>query len=88
MWISKQKYENLLNMVKNNEHDADKFRRLIEYAKENKTVIYSDFILVSYDKWNELTNKFNSEEDEVKDIKAELEWYKVKYHEMKVNAEQ
>lgn len=88
MWISKQKYEHLKNMVENNEDDANKFRRLIEYIKEKKTVIYKDFVLVSYDTWNELTNKFHSEEDKVKDIQAELEWYKVKYHEMKMNVEQ
>jgi hypothetical protein len=88
MWISRAEYENLKGIAKNNEHDADTFRRLIEYIKEKKTVVHNDFVLVSYDVWGELTNKFSSEEDKVKDIQAELEWYKVKYHDMKMNAEQ
>lgn len=88
MWISRTEYENLKDIAKNNEHDADAFRRLIEYIKEKKTVVHNDFVLVSYDVWSELTNKFSSEENKIKDIQAELEWYKVKYHEMKMNAEQ
>jgi hypothetical protein len=88
MWVNRKKYEILENTAKDNEYDAKMFRDLIKYIKEKKTVIHNDFVLVSYDVWSELTNKFSSEEDKVKDIQAELEWYKVKYHEMKMNAEQ
>lgn len=89
MWVNKVEYENLKSTAKDNEYDAKMFRDLIKYIKESKTaVFYADFVLINRDKWNELINKFNSEEDKVKDIEAELEWYKVKYHEMKMNAEQ
>lgn len=89
MWINKVEYENLKSTAKDNEYDAKMFRELIKYIKESKTaVFYADFVLINRYKWNELINKFNSEEDKVKDIEAELEWYKVKYHEMKMNAEQ
>lgn len=88
MWISKKEYEHLKNMVENNEHDANMFRKLIQNIKEKKSIIHNDFIIVNFDIWNELTNKFQSEEDKVKDIQAELEWYKVKYYEMKMNTEQ
>lgn len=89
MWVNKIEYENLKSTAKDNEYDAKMFRDLIKYIKESKTaVFYADFVLIDRDKWNELINKFNSEEDKVKDIEAELEWYKVKYHEMKMNAEQ
>lgn len=88
MWISKQEYEHLKNMVENNEHDANMFRKLIQNIKEKKSIVHNDFIIVNFDIWNELTNKFQSEEDKVKDIQAELEWYKVKYYEMKMNTEQ
>lgn len=87
MWIKRAEYERLKNVAENNEHDAEMFRELIEYLKERKTIVYDDFILVSRDVWTELISKFDSEEDKVKDIQAELEWYKVKYHEMKMNAE-
>ena len=89
MWISRKEYETLENIAKNNEYDAKMFRDLIKYIKEKKaTVFYVDFVLINRDRWDELTNKFSSEEDKVKDIQAELEWYKVKYHEMKMNAKQ
>lgn len=89
MWINKVEYENLKSAAKDNEYDAKMFRDLTKYIKEEKAAVYySDFILISRDKWDELSNKFYSEEDKVKDIQAELEWYKVKYHEMKMNAEQ
>lgn len=87
MWVNRTEYEKLKSTAKNNEYDAIMFRNLIKYMKEKKTVVCNnDFILINRDVWNELTNKFNSEEDKVKDIQAELEWYKVKYYEMKMNA--
>lgn len=88
MWINKAEYKKLKSIAKNNEHDADMFRRLTQSIKEKRTIIDRDFVLMSFDVWSELTNKFSSEEDKVKDIQAELEWYKVKYHEIKMNAEQ
>lgn len=85
MWISKDKYNELKWKAENNEHDAEMFRMLIRHIGEKKSIIHSDFIIVSFDVWNELSNKWQSGEDKVKDIQAELEWYKVKYHEMKMN---
>ena len=88
MWINRVEYENLKSRAEDNEHDAEMFRSLVKYIEEEKTVFYCDFILVSRDKWDEISNKYNSSEDKVKDIQAELEWYKVKYHEMKMNTKQ
>lgn len=88
MWVNREKYENLKSKAEDNEYDAKMFRDLIQYIKEKKTVLYCDFVLVSHDTWDEVLNKYNGSEDKVKDIQAELEWYKVKYHEMKMNAEQ
>lgn len=83
MWINKAEYEALKKESDNNLRDADMFRQLVHAIKENKTIMYKDFVILSRDVWDELTNKFHSEEDEIKDIKAELEWYKIKYYEMK-----
>ena len=88
MWINRVEYENLKSIAEDNEHDAEMFRSLVKYIKEEKTVFCCDFILVSRDKWDKISNEYNSSEDKVKDIQAELEWYKVKYHEMKMNAKQ
>ena len=86
MWISKEKYEKLERMATNNEYDASLYRRLVECAKEKKTVLSADFVIMSNDTWNEIYNKYNIEEEKYKNIEAELEWYKVKYHEMKMSA--
>lgn len=87
MWINRVEYKNLKSKAEDNEYDARMFRDLVQYIKEKKTVLYCDFVLISRDKWDEITNKYSNSEDEVKDIQAELEWYKVKYHEMKMNVE-
>lgn len=87
MWINRAEYEKLKSAAEDNEYDAKMFRDLIKYIKEKKTAVYyADFVLIRRDAWDELLNKFYSEEDRVKNIQAELEWYKVKYHEMKINA--
>lgn len=79
MLIRKIEYEKLKSVAENNEHDAKMFRDLIKYIKEKKTVIHNDFVIISFDVWNELSNKWQSGEDNLKDTQAELEWYKVKY---------
>ena len=85
MWINRAEYEKLKSAAEDNQYDADRFRSLVKYIKEKKNVIYNDFIMTSSDIWNEILNKYNTSENRVKDIEAELEWYKVKYHEMKMN---
>lgn len=88
MWINRIEYENLKSMAKDNEYDANNFRDLVRYIKEKKTVFYCDFVMMSRDEWDEVSNKYNTSEDRIKDVEAELEWYKIKYHEMKMNVSQ
>lgn len=88
MWVNRVEYENLKNIAEDNEYDAKMFRDLVKYIKEKKTVFYCDFVMMSRDIYNEISNKYSTSEDRVKDIEAELEWYKVKYHEMKMNTKQ
>ena len=88
MWINRKKYEDLKSAAEDNEYDAKNFRDLVKYIKEKKTVFHCDFVMMSRDIWNEVLNKYNTSEDIIKDIEAELEWYKVKYCEMKMNIEQ
>ena len=88
MWINRAEYENLKSIAENNEYEANMFRRLIQDVKERKTIIHNDFVIVDFDVYSKLLDKFQSEEDKVKDIQAELEWYKVKYCEMKMNTDE
>lgn len=86
MWVNRTEYENLKSVAEDIEYDAKKFRDLVKYIQEKKTVFYCDFVMMSRDIWSEMLNKYNTSEDRIKNIEAELEWYKVKYHEMKMNA--
>ncbi len=88
MWVNRKKYETLENTAKDNEYDAKMFRDLVKCIKEKKTVLYCDFVMMSRDTWDEVLNKYNTSDDRVKDIEAELAWYKTKYYEMKTNKEQ
>ena len=88
MWVNRTEYENLKSVAEDNEYDAKMFRDLVKYIQEKKIVFYCDFVMMSHDIWSEMSNKYNTSEDRIKNIEAELEWYKVKYHEMKMNMEQ
>ena len=60
--------------------------KIEKYIEEKKTAVYYyDFVLINRNIWEEITNKYNTSEDRIKDIKAELAWYKTKYHEMKID---
>lgn len=87
MWVNRVEYENLKSIAKDNEHDAKMFHDLVRYIKEKKTVYYYDFIMLSRDTYDEIANKCSTSDDRIKDIEAELEWYKIKYHEMKMNVD-
>lgn len=91
MWISKAEYEELSSRAAENEHDAKMHREIFKLSNKNDIRIYHDFVITSYDYFRDLLTKQSAEEkveeDEVKNLQAELEWYKVKYHEMKMITE-
>lgn len=91
MWISRAEYERLSNRASKNEHDVKMYRDLFTLSNKNDMRIYHDFVIVGYDYFKDLLTKQlaekNEKEDEIKDLQAELEWYKVKYHEMKMITE-
>lgn len=86
MWISKSEYEELkckATVAKDIEVEAATFRSILKNIKENVTCIYDDFIIVTRDAWQEISDKYILTDDKIKDMEAELAWYKTKYHEMK-----
>ena len=90
MWISKKRYEALCEKAvinENNAQAADSLRRLKKKLREEKNSIIfdTDFVAMSREVYYSITNESSSNKDEIKDIAAELEWYKVKYHEMKMS---
>lgn len=91
MWISKAEYKELSSRAANNEHDAKMYREIFKLSNKNDIRIYHDFVIMGYDYFRDLITKQSAEEKteeaEVKNLQAELEWYKVKYHEMKMITE-
>lgn len=81
MWVNRVKYENLKNTAEDNEHDANLFRNLLYALKVNKIYYHSEFVIMNTEAYGTLYE----EACKYKEIQAELEWYKVKYHEMKMN---
>ena len=89
MWISKSKYEELKKTVERNVDNAEKYRSLIydlEYGDAMKIFIVNRTTCVAFnmDTFNKITEKSRMLEDELKELEAELVWYKNKYHEMKM----
>jgi hypothetical protein len=88
MWISKSEYEELkrkATVATDTKVEAAAFRSILKAIKEKTTIILDDFIIVTRDAWKEISDKYILTDDKVKDMEAELAWYKTKYHEMKTN---
>ena len=87
MWVSKKEYENLKHTITNYEamlrHLTDKFKSV--RLNKDRVLFDEGCILINLESFNDLITKESLNSDEVKNIKAELEWYKVKYHEMKIH---
>lgn len=81
MWVNRVKYENLKNTAEDNEHDANLFRNLLHTLKVNKIYYHPEFVIMNIEAYETLCE----EACKYKEIQAELEWYKVKYHKMKMN---
>lgn len=85
MWISRKKYNLIKYAAETNEHDANMFRRLMGEVKANIIVHQPKFIMMSPQAFESLFKEAGMAKDRLKEVEAELEWYKVKYHEMKIN---
>lgn len=82
MWVNKREYELTKRMAEDNEHDANLFRNLLYALRENKIMHHSEFVIMGTEAYETLCG----EACKYKEIQAELEWYKVKYYEMKMSA--
>jgi hypothetical protein len=85
MWISKEKYQALKQLAKDNERDAATFRDVMLRLQVCSAITHTDFLIMKPEIWHKFSDKMTQLEDENKDLAAELEWYKVKYHEIKTN---
>lgn len=84
MWISKKKYEKLERIAIKNQEYADAYKFLIDNTRKNTLVLCDGFIAMDYEAYNKTFDRFTATEDRIKEVEAELEWYKIKYREMKM----
>ena len=85
MWISKSEYEELKSVADSNRRYADMFRQVVASITAGRNIIHTDFVVLNRETYDDITNQYSSAAGKIKDIEAELEWYKVKYHEMQIN---
>lgn len=88
MWISKREYEALKDIAESNRDYADEYRSLIynlEYGNALKLfrVNHTNCVAMNLGTFSEIYNKRKIVEDKLKELEAELVWYKNKYHEKK-----
>ena len=90
MWISKRRYEALVRVADNNRDDAEAFRKIFRDVNNALIIRHNECVIMTRDVYTAMTdmqksnvNEIQSLKDRIKDIDAEREWYKVKYHEMK-----
>ena len=83
MWISKEKYQALKQLAKNNERDAETFRDIMRKLQTCSAITHTDYLIMKPEMWHKISDSITQLENENKDLAAELEWYKVKYHELK-----
>ena len=87
MWISRKEYDRLIERAKRSEEKvryySDKFDSVRMY--NDRVLVDSECIMMNKDCFYKILKKEMLKSDEIKDIKAELEWYKTKYFELKNN---
>lgn len=84
MWVNRDEYDALKLLVENNQRAADLLQSLTREIHSNKIIHYKDFIFLSQDMYNGIAIKINASDENLRNALAELEWYKVKYHELRV----
>ena len=84
MWVNREEYENLKSIAKNNEHDANMFRRLIENTKDmykvyciNSKSCYRGLSLVAADNAEEANSIIERFKDFDKDNKLDSLGYEL-----------
>jgi hypothetical protein len=87
MWVNRQKYETLQKVADDNRRDANAWRSLMNLLTKRSIIHGKECVIMSREAYDIFSNKLWLNEDKYKDIEAELEWYKIKYHEMKINEE-
>lgn len=85
MWISKEKYQALKQLAKDNERDAETFRDIMCRMQACSAIKHEDFIVIKPKVFHDILDKIDRDEEKYKDLAAELEWYKVKYSERQMS---
>lgn len=83
MWISKKKYEELASAAK----EVYSYRNIMDLLNQGieagKIIRGKDYILTSPEVFDNIYKRLETAEDKVREVEAEIAWYKNKYFQMK-----
>lgn len=82
MWVRRKQYDTLEYLGDDNNVLLGDVKRKLQTCS---VICHTDYIILKPEVWHKISDKITQLENENKDLAAELEWYKVKYHEMKEN---
>lgn len=84
MWVKRAVYEAMKDMAEHNEHDADLLRRLVFSLETSEIIHHPQVVIMKPEVYDKISSQIHIAENTAKEAIAELEWYKVKYHELKM----
>lgn len=85
MWISKGKYNQLVQDNERWMHDALLYDSIVQQLNRENTILFGEnFTIVSNDIWKKIEADKKELDNKVKDLQALVDWYKNKYVELKI----
>lgn len=82
MWIKKEEYNHLLSL----QQDSDILKSLVNRVTDDGIFFAEGLVIMSDDVWNNFNTKWKADKDAVMRLAAEKDWYKQKYAEFAVAA--
>lgn len=87
MLIRKKDYEDLKHAVEENCEFADRFRVLLQKVSSGCIYYDEDIVAMSNEKHNEYCNEILRLYEKERELSSSLEWYKLRYSELKHGTE-
>ena len=82
MWVKKEEYNHLLSL----KQDSDILKSLVNSVTNDGMFFAEGLVIMSDDVWNSFNTKWEADKDAVMRLVAERDWYKQKYAEFVVAA--
>ena len=83
MWISRKRYEEFASAAK----EVNSYRNIMDLLNQGieaeKIIRGKNYILTSPEVFDNIYKRLETAEDKVREVEAEIAWYKNKYFQMK-----